>query len=123
MLSSPAPVMQYIKNGKARALAYTAKKRSAALPDVPTTAEAGLPSFQVDGGWFGMFAPANTSSAIVDRLNREVRVALADAAVVKRLQGLGVQPAPMSPEEFSKYLREEIAKYADYVRVAGVQLE
>ena len=123
MLSSPAPVMQYIKNGKARALAYTAKKRSAALPDVPTTAEAGLPSFQVDGGWFGMFAPANTSRAIIDRLNREVRVALADAAVVKRLQGLGVQPAPMSPEEFSKYLREEIAKYADYVRVAGVQLE
>jgi tripartite-type tricarboxylate transporter receptor subunit TctC len=123
MLSSPAPVMQYIKNGKARALAYTAKKRSPALPDVPTTAEAGLPSFQVDGGWFGMFAPANTPAAIVDKLNREVRTALADAAVVKRLQGLGVEPAPMSPEDFAKYLREEIAKYADYVRVAGVQLE
>lgn len=123
LLSSPAPVMQYAKNGKVRVLAYTAKKRSVALPDVPTTAEAGLPSFQVDGGWFGMFAPANTSSAIIDRLNREVRVALADAAVVKRLQGLGVQPAPMSPEEFSKYLREEIAKYSDYVRIAGVRLE
>ncbi|HYA46818.1 MAG TPA: tripartite tricarboxylate transporter substrate-binding protein, partial [Burkholderiales bacterium] len=123
MLSSPAPVMQYIKNGKARVLAYTAAKRSAALPDVPTTAEAGLPSFQMDGGWFGMFAPANTPAAIVDRLNREVRKVLADAAVVKRLHGLGVQPAPMSPEEFAKYLREEIAKYANYVRLAGVQLE
>ncbi len=122
MLSSPAPVMQYIKNGKAHVLAYTAAKRSAALPEVPTTAEAGLPSFQVDGGWFGMFAPANTPSAIVDRLNREVRTALADPAVVKRFHGLGVEPAPMSPQDFKKYLHEEIAKYGEYVRLAGIQL-
>ena len=123
MLSSPAPVMQYIKNGKARALAYTATRRSAALPDVPTTAEAGLPSFQVDGGWFGMFAPAGTPAAIVDRLNREVGVALADPAVVKRLQGLGVEPAHTTPDAFRKYLTGEIAKYAEYVRVAGIQLD
>ena len=123
MLSSPAPVMQFIKNGKARVLAYTATKRSAALPDIPTTAEAGLPSFQMDGGWFGMFAPAGTPSAIVDRLNRDVGIALADPAVVKRLQGLGVEPAYTSPGAFRKYLTEEIAKYAEYVRVAGIQLE
>jgi tripartite-type tricarboxylate transporter receptor subunit TctC len=123
MLSSPAPVMQYIKNGKARVLAYTASKRSAALPDVPTTAEAGLPSFQMDGGWFGMFAPAGTPSAVIDRLNKEVRTALADPAVVKRFQGLGVTSAPTTPEEFRKFLAEETAKYAEYVRLAGVQLE
>jgi tripartite-type tricarboxylate transporter receptor subunit TctC len=123
LLSSPAPVMQYAKTGKARVLAYTGKKRAASLPDVPTTAEAGLPTFQVDGGWFGMFAPAKTPRAIIDKLNLETRKALADAAVVKRLQGLGVEPAPMSPEEFAKYLREETAKYADYVRIAGVRLD
>ena len=123
MLSSPAPVMQYIKNGKARVLAYTASRRSPALPDVPTTAEAGLPSFRMDGGWFGMFAPAGTPAAVIDRLNKEVRAALADPAVVKRFQGLGVVPAPTSPEEFRKFLAEETAKYAEYVRVAGVQLD
>jgi tripartite-type tricarboxylate transporter receptor subunit TctC len=123
MLSSPAPVMQYIKNGKARVLAYTASKRSPALPDVPTTAEAGLPSFQMDGGWFGMFAPAGTPAAVVERLNREVRTALADPAVVKRFQGLGVTSAPTTPEEFRKFLAEETAKYAEYVRLAGVQLD
>ena len=123
MLSSPAPVMQYIKSGKARVLAYTAAKRSPALPDVPTTAEAGLPAFQVDGGWFGMFAPAGTPAAVVARLNKEVRTALADPAVVKRLTGLGVAPAANSPEEFRKFLAEETSKYAEYVRLAGVQLE
>jgi tripartite-type tricarboxylate transporter receptor subunit TctC len=123
MLSSPAPVMQYIKSGKARVLAYTASKRSPALPDVPTTAEAGLPAFQVDGGWFGMFAPAGTPAPIIERLNREVRTALTDPAVVKRLEGLGVAPAPTTPEEFRKFLAEETAKYAEYVRLAGVQLE
>ena len=123
MLSSPAPVMQYIKNGKARVLAYTASKRSPALPDVPTTAEAGLPSFQMDGGWFGMFAPAGTPAAVIDRLNKEVRTALEDPVVVKRFQGLGVTSAPTTPEEFRKFLAEETAKYADYVRLAGVQLD
>jgi tripartite-type tricarboxylate transporter receptor subunit TctC len=123
MLSSPAPVMQYVKNGKARVLAYTAKKRSPALPDVPTTAEAGFPQFQVDGGWFGMFAPAKTPAAIIDRLNGEVRAVLADAAVVTRLRGLGVEPAPTSPAEFQKFLRTETERYAEYVRVAGVHLD
>jgi tripartite-type tricarboxylate transporter receptor subunit TctC len=123
MLSSPAPVMQYIKNGKARVLAYTASKRSPALPDVPTTAEAGLPSFQMDGGWFGMFAPAGTPAAVIERLNKEVRIALEDPAVVKRFEGLGVKSAPTTPEQFRKFLVEETGKYAEYVRLAGVQLD
>ena len=123
LLSSPAPVMQYAKNGRARVLAYTASKRSPALPDVPTTAEAGLPAFQMDGGWFGMFAPAGTPAAVVERLNKEVRTALADPPVVKRFEGLGVVAAYTTPEEFRKFLTAETAKYAEYVRVAGVQLD
>jgi tripartite-type tricarboxylate transporter receptor subunit TctC len=60
---------------------------------------------------------------VIDRLNREVRTALADPAVVKRFEGLGVAPAYTTPEEFRKFLAEETAKYAEYVRVAGVQLD
>jgi tripartite-type tricarboxylate transporter receptor subunit TctC len=123
LLSSPAPVMQYAKNGKARVLAYTASKRSPALPDVPTTAEAGLPAFQMDGGWFGMFAPAGTPAAVIERLNKEVRTALADPAVTKRFEGLGVVAAYTTPEAFRKFLTEETAKYADWVRLAGVKLD
>jgi len=96
---------------------------SPALPDVPTTAEAGLPSFQVDGGWFGMFAPAGTPPAIIEKLNKEVRTALADPAVNKRFEGLGVASAYTTPEEFRRFLAEETRKYAEYVRVAGVQLD
>jgi len=123
LLSSPAPVLQYAKNGRARVLAYTGRTRASSLPDVPTTAEAGLPTFQMDGGWFGMFAPAKTSAAIVEKLNTEVRAALADPATVARLRGLGVEPAPTTPEEFRKFVQDETLKYAEWVRIARIQLE
>lgn len=123
LLSSPAPVLQHVKNGRARVLAYTAKTRAPSLPDVPTTAEAGLPTFQMDGGWFGMFAPANTPGAIVERLNKEVRAVLADPPTVAKLRGLGVEPAPTTPEEFRKFVQDETRKYAEWVRIAGIQLE
>jgi tripartite-type tricarboxylate transporter receptor subunit TctC len=70
-----------------------------------------------------MFAPAKTPAAIVDRLNAEVRTVLADAAVVARLRGLGVEPAPTSPAEFEIFLRTETARYAEYARIANVQLD
>jgi tripartite-type tricarboxylate transporter receptor subunit TctC len=77
----------------------------------------------MDGGWFGMFAPAGTPPAIIEKLNREVRTALADPGVNKRFEGLGVASAYTTPEEFRKFLAGETAKYAEYVRVAGVQLD
>jgi tripartite-type tricarboxylate transporter receptor subunit TctC len=123
ILSSPAPIIPHAKSGKVRVLAYTAKTRAASLPDVPTTAEAGLPTFQMDGGWFGMFAPANTPNAVVDRLNKEVRAVLADPPTVARLRGIGVKPAPTSPDEFRRFLRDETKKYAEWVRIARIQLE
>jgi len=123
ILSSPAPILPHAKSGKARVLAYTAKTRAASMPDVPTTAEAGLPTFQMDGGWFGMFAPANTPNAVVERLNKEVRAVLADPPTVTRLRGIGVEPAPTSPDEFRQFLRDETRKYAEWVRIARIQLE
>lgn len=123
ILSSPAPIIPHAKSGKARVLAYTAKTRAASMPDVPTTAEAGLPAFQMDGGWFGMFAPANTPNAVVEKLNKEVRAVLADPPTVTRLRGIGVEPAPTSPDEFRQFLRDETKKYAEWVRIARIQLE
>ena len=70
-----------------------------------------------------MFAPAGTPPAIVEKLNKDVRAALSDPAVNKRFEGLGVASAYTTPEEFRRFLAEETRKYAEYVRVAGVQLD
>jgi tripartite-type tricarboxylate transporter receptor subunit TctC len=123
MLSSPAPIMNFAKSGKVRVLAYTGTQRAASLPDVPTTAEAGLPSFQVDGGWFGLFAPARINSDLVDRLYRETKNALADPPTADKLRGLGVEPIGDTPAEFRKFFDAEIRKYGEWVRIAHIQPE
>jgi tripartite-type tricarboxylate transporter receptor subunit TctC len=123
MFSSPAPAMPQMKAGGVRALAYTGTTRNPSMPDVPTTAEAGLPSYQIDGGWFGMFAPANTPAEIVDRLYREVRTAVANPQVQEKLVALGVEPLANSPAEFRQFVHAEIASYAESVRLAGIKPE
>ncbi len=123
MLSSPAPIMNFARQGKVRVLAYTGAKRAASLPDVPTTAEAGLPSFAPDGGWFGMFAPARTSDAIVDRLYRETKAAMADAPTLEKIRGLGVEPIGDTPAEFRKFYNAEIVKYGEWVKIARIEPE
>ena len=123
MFSSPAPIMPHFKSGRARVLAYTGTKRHASAPDVPTTAEAGLPQYTHDGGWFAMFAPAGTPADIVDKLWREVRSAMALPAVRDRLDKLGVEPVADSPAEFKKFVAAELRAYAEQVRLAGVKPE
>ncbi len=123
LLSSPAPVLQHIKSGKVRALAYTAPTRSASLPDVPTTAEAGLPSFQIDGGWFGMFGPGAMPGAIVDRLFRETRAAMNEPQTLARIKALGVDPVGDTPAEFRRFYDNEIRKYGEYVKIARIEPE
>ncbi len=123
MFSSPAPAMPHLKSGRVRAIAYTGPKRHPAMPDVPTTTEAGLPSYQIDGGWFGMFAPANTPPEIVDKLHREVRIAVADPGVAAKLAALGVDPVATSPAEFRQFVGAEIRRQAEAVRIAGIEPE
>ena len=123
MFASPAPAMPHLKSGRVRGLAYTGPKRHPAMPEVPTTTEAGLPSFQIDGGWFGMFAPANTPPEIVDRLHREVRTAVADPGVAEKLTALGVDPVATSPVDFKQFVAAEIRKQAEAVRIAGIEPE
>jgi len=123
MFSTPPAILQHLKSGRLRALAYTDAKRHPQMPDVPTAAEAGMPSFQHHGGWFGMFAPANTPPEILNRLHAEVRAAFANTVFGARLETLGSEPVGSSPAEFRRFVSAEIRKYAEIVRVANIQPE
>lgn len=102
-----APVMGQIKGGALRALAVTSEKRSAALPDVQTTKEAGLPGY-LSSSWNGLAVPAATPKAVVDRLHREIQTALADPEVAKKLRELNIEPRGMTPEQSAAFLQSEI---------------
>jgi len=123
MFASPAPLMPHYKSGRVRVLAYTGEKRHPGMPEVPTTAEAGLPQYKHDGGWFGMFAPAGTPADIVDKLSRQVRAAMQNPDARGRLQKLGVEPVADSPADFRRFVAAEIKAYAEQVRLAGVKPE
>lgn len=122
MFDNLASSMPHVKSGKLKALAVTSAERWPAAKDIPTVAESGVPGFEVTA-WFGLMAPAGTPQPIVERLNAELGKILADPAVVERLQGLGAQASPTTPEEFSAYIDAETAKWADVVAKAKIQPE
>jgi tripartite-type tricarboxylate transporter receptor subunit TctC len=109
-----------LKSGGARALAVADKQRLAALPNVPTTAEAGLPAY-VSSGWFALLAPRGTPSPIVDRLSKEVAVALKDPEVREKTQVLGAYPNPTTPDELRKFIAAETAKWLAVIEKAGIK--
>lgn len=123
MMAPPQLGLPHVRAGKLRALAYTMPARASFLPDVPTMAEAGLPDMIADGGWFGMFAPAGTPPDIVARLHSEVAKAVADPAVRERLGQIGFGALGKSTTEFKAFVSEEIKKYAEMARIAGIQPE
>jgi tripartite-type tricarboxylate transporter receptor subunit TctC len=123
MFASPAPLMPHYKSGRVRVLAFTSGKRHPAAPEVPTMAEAGLPQYRHDGGWFGMFAPANTPAEIVEKLWREVQIAEKKPAVLERFKALGVDPVADSPADYKKFIAAEIKAYAEQARMAGIKPE
>ena len=123
MFSTPPAILQQLKAGRLRALAYTDAKRHAQMPDVPTATEAGMPSFQHHGGWFGMFAPAGTPPEILNRVHAEVRAAFTNTLFRERLETLGSEPIGNPPAEFKQFVSAEIRKYAEIVRLANIQPE
>jgi tripartite-type tricarboxylate transporter receptor subunit TctC len=114
MMDPPATMMEFIRNGRLRALAVSSAQRYFALPDVPTLAQAGVAGFDVTG-WQGLIAPAGLAEPIVSRLNSEVRRILAAPATIERLHAFGNEPSPCSPEEFKARIEAEIAKWAAVV--------
>ena len=105
-----------------RAIAVTGTARSAALPDVPTAAESGLPGFDVVQ-YYGLIAPAGVPRPIVARLNKELRAMLAADDFKKRLIGYGDDPAPSSPEEYAENIRRQEGKWAALVKKLGLKLD
>ncbi|GHC71118.1 MFS transporter [Pseudorhodoferax aquiterrae] len=114
-----APVIGQIKDGQLLALAVGSPKRASALPDVPTTAEGGVPGSEFNF-WIGMMAPAKTPREIVNRLHDEVLKALASPEVKERFAKLGADAWTMKPEEFDAYIKTEIQANAKLVKAAGL---
>ncbi|HEY4920719.1 MAG TPA: tripartite tricarboxylate transporter substrate binding protein [Xanthobacteraceae bacterium] len=116
-----APVlMPQIRAGKLKALAIAAEQRNPVLPDVPTLAEEGYAD-TVTNNWYGLLAPAKTPPAIIARLNRAMRAALADQDVRQKLVNVGAVPAPTTPEEFAQFLRDELARWGKVIREKGIK--
>jgi tripartite-type tricarboxylate transporter receptor subunit TctC len=115
-------VVTHIQAGKLRALAVTSARRSPAAADLPTAAEAGLPGFELSG-WYGFLAPAKTGKSQVDRLNAELRKALAHPEVKRRLIEFGADAVASTPAEFGVFLRAEVAKWGKVVREQNIQPE
>lgn len=113
------PSLANIREGKLRALAVTGTSRNAALPEVPTIAEAGLPGYE-STLWQGFVMPAATPPAIIARLNREVTAALNDPGVRAALTKQGVEPEPGPPELFAQRIRTDLAKWRDVIVSAGI---
>ena len=108
-----------LKSGGAKALAVAAKTRLPALPDVPTTAEAGLPDY-IASGWFALAAPKGTPKPIVERLNKEMAAALADPALQEKFQVQGAEGRVPSVAESVKFVRDEIRKWDGIITKAGI---
>lgn len=108
-----------VKAGKLRALAVTGSTRSQILPDVPTVGEF-VKGYEASV-WHGVGAPKGTAADIIDKLNREIGVVIADPAFKTQLAGLGAEPMPMAPGEFGNFVAEEVDKWAKVVKRAGLK--
>jgi tripartite-type tricarboxylate transporter receptor subunit TctC len=118
---SPVPdATSQAEGGKVRMLAITSPTRSKEVPNVPTIAEAGVPSFKYSS-WFGLMAPKGTPKAVVDKINADVRAVLKMPDVVKRLATLGSLPSPNSPAEFDAIIKSDEKVYAALLAKAGIQ--
>ncbi len=123
MFATVSTAVPHLKSGKLKGLAVTSSRRAAALPEVPTVAEAtGFRSYEANN-WYGMLAPAQTPAAIIGRLNTELHAALKQPDVRSKLLAQGLETSPSTPAEFSAYLKSEIVKWARVAKEAGARVE
>jgi tripartite-type tricarboxylate transporter receptor subunit TctC len=115
------PARGLIAAGKISALAVSGSQRASALPDIPTTIEAGFPNSDYNF-WIGLFAPAKTPREIVDRMNQETLKALQNPEVKAKLAKLGADPMPMRPDEFDAFVKKEIDLNSALVKAAGIKI-
>ena len=117
-----AGAQAHVKSGKLKGIAVSSATRASSLPDVPTFAESGVADFNVSS-WVGLLAPARTPPAIIARLNSELNAVLSDPAVREHLGVLGIDPTPVTPDQFQEEIRRDLSRYGAVVRSAGIKAE
>ncbi len=122
MFSTMPSALPHVKTGKLRALGVSGPKRTAAAPDVPTIAEAGVPGFEVLN-WQGMAAPSKTPQAIIQKLNRALQETLKTPKVIETLMAQGLEAAGSTPEQFGALVKSEVVKYTKVVKEAKITVE
>ena len=120
--SSIPTVLAHVKAGRIKMLAIGSAKRSPALPDVPTIAEGGVPGYEYTT-WYGVFAPRKTPPAIVAKLNEAVTKAVLSPEVGQRLIPNGAEPSASTPDELTRYMKEESARWAKVIKAANIRLD
>jgi tripartite-type tricarboxylate transporter receptor subunit TctC len=119
---STTTAAQQVKAGKLRALAVLSRERFPASPEIPTATEQGFPGIE-SSVWFGLFAPAGTPRALVQRMSREIGELMRLPEARTLLASQGAEPAPSTPEEFAAFVKSEIAKWGKVIKAAGIQPE
>jgi len=119
MFSSAVAMLPQVKAGKLRAIAMTGAKRSQAIPDITTVAEAGVPGYET-GSWYGIVAPARTPRPIVERLGREIAAITKSADITNRLVSEAVIPVGSTPDEFDAHIWKEIARWEKVIKTAKI---
>lgn len=122
MLETIPNALPLARGGQMRALGVTTKERSINAPDLPTFAESGLPKFDVSA-WTGLFVPAGTPKAIVDRLNAETKRIVNDPAYVAQIKNMGADVASSSPEAFDAFVRKDVANWTEAIQRSGTRAE
>jgi tripartite-type tricarboxylate transporter receptor subunit TctC len=114
--------LPHTRDGKLRALATTGARRTAAAPELPTVAEAGLTNFEVTL-WYGLLAPANTPSEVIQKLHSELARIVAMPSVVRQWAAVGAEPVSMTPQQFAEYLKGDLTKWQKVVRESGAKID
>jgi tripartite-type tricarboxylate transporter receptor subunit TctC len=122
MFNSVAPIVAHIKSGKIRVLGIASLQRSPQLPDLPTISESGVPGFEAVN-WFGLFAPAKTPRAIINRVNGALVKTVKSQELQAQFIALGADPVGSTVEEFIAFVKRDMEKYEKVVRISGAKLD
>ena len=122
LIVSLPSVAGQMKSGRLRAVGVTSAKRTSFMPNLPTISESGVPGYEATL-WWGIFAPSKTPKPVVDRLNSEIHKAMASPEMKKMFSEFGAEPAPMTPEAFTAFVRKEIDRWTKVVKAANIKAE
>jgi tripartite-type tricarboxylate transporter receptor subunit TctC len=121
-ITTPPSVMQHVQSGKLKGLAVTGKTRHPSMPNVPTTAEAGLPSFQLES-WVALYAPASTPAPVIAKLSEAVKKSLEQAEVKQRADTAGVELRYLNPQQMDALLKKELPYWNKVIKAANIKLD